>query len=194
MQSKKRDEWPDNYKEPEWLGALEHRMKIPTPSWMFRRLLLGAGIAAAACGLFSFDRNHLIWAGCILIFYGSFRWSELTDEPPLLLQKWIQERARADAWEGMPWSVGQKRDLADCVRWSRNWSENRADEVGEKRKRSILWRLLHGALRVELRPKPFRSGQIMYEELLMEAIEAAERQAAWKHERKDPSSPYFKGK
>jgi hypothetical protein len=99
-------------------------------------------------------------------------------KPKTMMRLWLQEKARADAWAGMPWSDERKTELKNFRKWSLNWAENEADKEEGRRAKSPWW-FAHRLCKAKLRPEPFQSNTRLYEEMLISAISEIE----WRQQR-----------
>lgn len=94
--------------------------------------------------------------------------------PDVMLHLWIEQKARADAWSGMPWGEERKGELRNEIRWHENDAQNWADKMESKRKQSFVWLVTNKLFRVRLRPMPFLPHSVLYKIELMRQIKQAE--------------------
>ncbi len=177
-----RETWPEGYKEPDWLWRLEKDWPRPASMWLFS--FYGMAAAFLICAFFRIDREALfsVAFACFIagkMFHPESYSPRSSHEPKMMMRLWLEQKARADAWAGMPWSDERKTELKNLVKWSLNSAENKADEEEVRRAKSLWW-FAHRLYKKKLRPEPFESNTRLYEEMLISAISEIE----WLQQRK----------
>jgi hypothetical protein len=143
---------------------------------MWHLFVYGAVVVTAI-----FSRDTMILSAAFWLLIGAIAFNGKRDDinlsgkrPDAMLHLWIEQKARADAWSGMPWGEDKKGELSNEIQWHENYCQNWADEVESQRKQSFLWLVLNKLFRIKLRPVPFLSNSALYKIELMRQIKQAE--------------------
>ena len=128
-----------------------------------------------------FSQNMMILYCAVTLLFAAIAFNGKNDDsslrgkrPDAMLRLWIEQKARADAWSGMPWEEEKKDELRNEIRWQENYSQNWADNVESQRKKSLFWLMLNKLFRVSLRPTLYMSDSAFYKNELIRQIKQAE--------------------
>jgi hypothetical protein len=138
-------------------------------------------VYGAATATVLFSQNMMILYCAVTLLFAAIAFNGKKEDvhcrrkrPEVMLRLWIEQKARADAWSGMPWEEEKMTELRNEIRWQENFGQNWADNVESQRKKSLFWLLINKLFRVSLRPTLYMSEAALYKNELIRQIKQAE--------------------